>query len=172
MTSRVSASCGRSDGRDLARWRVALASVLQGVVSSHFAGRFRFSEHFSAGMERKAAQGMCGSMHISLCNCSGMERSDMRMSLVLCYRQGREWRARAKASSAGEYTNRNGNHASTTNSLSGISCRCKLRVESGGFYIRERPAVGRASGRAAFRTPSQTREQALRPAQSLYCGSK
>lgn len=34
MTSRASATCERSDGRDLAQWRVALASVLQyGAVS-------------------------------------------------------------------------------------------------------------------------------------------
>jgi len=54
MTSRASASCGRSDGRDLAQWCVALASVRQGVVTSHFAGRFRFGEHDGAGMERRA----------------------------------------------------------------------------------------------------------------------
>ncbi len=42
MTSRASASCERSDGRELAQRCVVPASVLQGVVSSHFAGRFRF----------------------------------------------------------------------------------------------------------------------------------
>jgi hypothetical protein len=54
MTSRASATCERSDGRDLAQWRVAPASVLQGEVSSHFAGRCRFGEHDGAGMERRA----------------------------------------------------------------------------------------------------------------------
>lgn len=38
----------------LLSWRrVALASVLQGVASSHFAGRCRFGEHDAAGMERR-----------------------------------------------------------------------------------------------------------------------
>ena len=41
-------------GAALVQWRVALASVRQGVVSSHFAGRFRFGEHDGAGMERRA----------------------------------------------------------------------------------------------------------------------
>ena len=38
-------------GAALVQWRVALASVLQGVVSSHFAGRRRSGEHDGAGME-------------------------------------------------------------------------------------------------------------------------
>jgi len=33
--------------------RIALASVLQGVVLSHFAGRCRFGEHDAAGMKRR-----------------------------------------------------------------------------------------------------------------------
>jgi len=56
MTSRVSATCERSDGRDLAQWRVAPASVLQ---YGHYrvAGRFRFGEHDAAGMERSGEHG-------------------------------------------------------------------------------------------------------------------
>ncbi|MDD2366675.1 MAG: hypothetical protein PHN84_10980 [Desulfuromonadaceae bacterium] len=41
-------------GAALVQWRIALASVLQGVVSSHFAGRRRFGEHDGAGMKRRA----------------------------------------------------------------------------------------------------------------------
>ncbi len=89
---------------------------------------------------------------------------------LLCHEQGREWRARARFF-AGEYTNRNSDTADTCNALTGIKCRCKLRVESGRLYIRERPAVGRASGRAAFQTLSQAREGALSP-QRLLKGEK
>ena len=53
MTSRATASCGRSDGRDLAQWRVAPASVLQYGLH-RFAGRCRFCEHDGAGMKRRA----------------------------------------------------------------------------------------------------------------------
>jgi hypothetical protein len=43
-------------GASLDQWRVAPASVLQGVVSSHFAGRRKFGEHDGAGMERMASR--------------------------------------------------------------------------------------------------------------------
>jgi hypothetical protein len=85
---------------------------------------------------------------------------------LLCQNQGREWRARARFF-AGEYTNRNGDTFDIRNTLSGISCLCKLRVESGRLHHRERPAVGRASGRAAFQTLSQQREGALSPQRFL-----
>jgi len=65
MTSRVFATCERSDGRDLARWCVAPASVLQGVVTSHFAGRCRFGEHDAAGMERRGYPACAALSHIS-----------------------------------------------------------------------------------------------------------
>jgi hypothetical protein len=66
----------------------------------------------------------------ALANMLAMQVMCGMTGFLLCHIQGREWRARARFF-AGEYTNRNGDTAGTTNTLSAFTLpQPRERVES------------------------------------------